>query len=628
MKIKDIILNEFAPSLGFGGDDGPQLQLDQIGGESGLDGKFSYVYTFDIFSSDGELIGWCQARMSTGKLSGDINDEDFAVSLRDISNPLVTQALSEIYKYQSENPDELDEAEFNPGRRGFLKKAGAAATAAAMPRGLAGAAMKAAAPAAASATSILSAPFAGLTAIDLDDIINLLDSTEEKNMIPGEDPYELDTIIQVAQDAGRNSWGNSWFVNGNAAKALLNAIELAKKNNMSNNEIIDGLKASIDNLFQAEMELLKPEDKRKLQSQSLRSFPVAEPTASTPSGISSLARAAGAQMGKTMKNVGKDVAGTVLNQPAKDMGKIEPSAQPEALPEPTKPEFEIPSTVKQKSKVEVDRELDEAKFNPSRRGFLKTAGAVAASAAMPKSLAGAAMKAVTPAVSDLTSPFAGLTALDLNDIRHVLKQYHGLHAGSDYEAFTIDEIKDLAQDAIRWGNVWFYNKNSAQALLNAVELGKKNGMMEDEILDELKATVGELYKTEMKKLPPKDAAKVRSQSLDNQNGSYRSDQITRAHELEKVSRDLSTQPKASGTPLGTTGLTRAIGNTVQKIGRGTANTILNQPAKDMGKIEPSAQPAALPAPTKPEFEIPSAVKQKSKVEVDRELDRLKELVRK
>jgi hypothetical protein len=261
-----------------------------------------------------------------------------------------------------------------------------------------------------------------------------------------------------------------------------------------------------------------------------------------------------------------------------------------------------------KYQAENPDELDEAEFNPGRRGFLKTAGAAAA-AAMPRGLAGAAMKAVTPTVSALASPFAGLTALDLNDIRHVLKQYHGLHAGSDYEAFTIDEIKDLAQDAIRWGNVWFYNKNSAQALLDAVELGKKNGMMEDEILDDLKATVGELYKAEMEKLPPKDAAKVRSQSLDK---------------LEKVSRDLSTQPKASGTPLGTTGLARAIGNTVQKIGRGTANTILNQPAKDMGKVEP----AALPAPTKHEFEIPSTVKQKSKVEVDRELDRLKEMVRK
>ena len=353
-------LNEFAPSPGFG-DDGPQLQIDQIGGEADRNGKFSYVYSFDIFSSDGEHIGWCEARVSTGKLSGDINGEDFDVSLRDISNPLVTQALSEIHQHQAENTDgELDEAEFNPGRRSFLKKAGAAATAAAMPGGL----------------------------------------------------------------------------------------------------------------------------------------------------------------------------------------------------------------------------------------------------------TGAAIKAVTPTVSALASPFAGLTALDLDDIRHVLKQYHGLHAGSDYEAFTIDEISDLAKDAIRWSNVWFYNKNSAQALLDAFELGKKNGMMEDEILDELKATVGELYKAEMEKLPPKDAAKVRSQSLDNPT--------------------VSKQPAQQSAPIGTTGLARAIGNTVQKIGRGTANTILNQPVKDMGKIEPSTKPAALPAPTKPEFEIPTNLKQKTKVAVDRddkELDRLKEMVK-
>ena len=73
--------------------------------------------------------------------------------------------------------------------------------------------------------------------------------------------------------------------------------------------------------------------------------------------MSSLARAAGAQIGRTMKNVGKATANTILNQPSKDMGKIEPTTSPIALPAPTmKTGMQIP---KQKSKASVSHKDDE-----------------------------------------------------------------------------------------------------------------------------------------------------------------------------------------------------------------------------------------------------------------------------
>lgn len=320
-------LDEFAPSVGFSDeDDSPQLQLDQVGGESDRNDKFSYIYSFNIFSSDGEQIGWCEARMSTGKLSGDINDKDFAVSLRDISEPLVTQALSEIHKHQAENPDEIDEADFNPGRRGFLKKAGAVAATAAMPTGLAGAAAKAIAPAA-SWASTLSAPLAGLTAVDLDNIINLLMSSKPESMISGKDPYDLDIMKSIAQDAARESWGNPWM-EGNAAKAFLDAVELGRKKGMDGEDIIQDLFIVTKKQYMQELKKLSPEEVAKVKSQSLNPDNKSEPAASTPSGMSGLARAAGAQIGRTMKNVGKATATTVLNQPAKSAALPAPSVSP------------------------------------------------------------------------------------------------------------------------------------------------------------------------------------------------------------------------------------------------------------------------------------------------------------
>ena len=288
---------------------------------------------------------------------------------------------------------QLDEIEFNPSRRGFLKKAGAVAASAAIPKGLAGAAMKAVTP---SATSIISVPFAGLSAVDLDDIINLLDSAEAKNMRPGHDPYDLDIMKSIAQDAARESWGNAWFMNGNSAKSFIDAVELGRKNGMSDVDIIDILKSTATNLYSDELEQLKPEDKRKIQSQSLRnpnipknselasseadlekvssdwakhSLNPLNKTSDTPSRMSSLARAAGAQIGRTMKNVGKATANTILNQPAKDMGKIEPTMSPIALPAPTKSGFKIPpifkSSVRQAAKQYVDKNVDDVKSHVS-----------------------------------------------------------------------------------------------------------------------------------------------------------------------------------------------------------------------------------------------------------------------
>jgi hypothetical protein len=259
--------------------------------------------------------------------------------------------------------ESLAEVDFNPGRRGFLKKAGAVAATAAMPTGLAGAAAKAIAPAA-SWASTLSAPLAGLTAVDLDDIINLLMSSKPESMISGKDPYDLDIMKSIAQDAARESWGNAWM-KGNAAQAFLDAVELGKKKGMDGEDIIQDLFIVTKKQYMQELKKLSPEEVAKVKSQSLNPDNKSEPAASPTTGMSGLARAAGAQIGRTMKNVGKATATTVLNQPAKSA----------ALPAPTvSPGMQIP---KQKSRVsaEQDKELGEAgkslrkNYNPDGKTF-------------------------------------------------------------------------------------------------------------------------------------------------------------------------------------------------------------------------------------------------------------------
>lgn len=92
--------------------------------------------------------------------------------------------------------------------------------------------------------------------------------------------------------------------------------------------------------------------------------------ASTPGGISSLARAAGVQIGRTMSNIGRGTADTVLNQPARDMGRIEPTTAPGALPAPTtSPGMQIP---KQKLKVPNEQDKELALIR-SRAGLAETA---------------------------------------------------------------------------------------------------------------------------------------------------------------------------------------------------------------------------------------------------------------
>jgi hypothetical protein len=276
--------------------------------------------------------------------------------------------------------NKVDEAEFNPSRRGFLKKAGAVAASAAIPKGLAGAAMKAATPAAAvmsKASSIASDDvFAGLAKIDFDDMLALLDSAEAKNMIKGADPYDLDIIRDIAKDASENEWGNSWFMNGNSAQSLVNMIDKCKEWQKSTKISDDDIIKNIKHIVQDRFEKAPGKEDGRFRSANTTKNPefsaddlekvTIKPKASASTGISSLARAAGAQIGRTMKNVGKATTNTILNQPAKDMGKIEPTKSPIALPAPTmKRGMQIP---KQKSKVfahqkddEDDKELERLK---------------------------------------------------------------------------------------------------------------------------------------------------------------------------------------------------------------------------------------------------------------------------
>lgn len=93
----------------------------------------------------------------------------------------------------------------------------------------------------------------------------------------------------------------------------------------------------------------------------------------------------------------------------------------------------------------------EANFNPSRRGFLKKAGAAAVATAMPRGLAGAAMKAVAPAVTGVladkelhnlaVSSLGGMSGKDL--ARAVLKG-----GGGEVSANQAAYMKKLADE---WG---------------------------------------------------------------------------------------------------------------------------------------------------------------------------------
>lgn len=269
--------------------------------------------------------------------------------------------------------ESLAEVDFNPGRRGFLKKAGAVAATAAMPRGLAGAAVNAIAPAA-SWESTLSAPLTGLTAIDLDDIVNLLMSSKPESMISGKEPYDLDIMKSIAQDAARESWGNPWM-QGKAAQAFLDAVELGKKKHADDEDIIQDIFIVAKKQYMKELQQLSPEEVAKVKSQSLNPASKSEPAASPTSGMSGLVRAAGAQLGRTMKNIGRDTANTVLNQPAKSA----------ALPAPSvSPSMQIP---KQKSRVDASpfnddhSELDQfvkEEFNRHPDDINEESGAVVA----------------------------------------------------------------------------------------------------------------------------------------------------------------------------------------------------------------------------------------------------------
>lgn len=306
-------------------------------------------------------------------------DAGYESGKRKIKSSKVRESLSpfnddhsELDQYVKEEFNrEIDEVKFDPSRRGFLKKAGAVAASAAMPKGLAASAMKAVTPAAAVMSKAVSTAsddvFAGLAKIDFDDMLALLDSAEAKNMIKGADPYDLDIIRDIAKDAAENEWGNSWFINGNSAQSLVNMIdkckEWQKQTKISDDDIIKNIRHIVQDRF----EKAPGEEDGRFRSANNTKNPefsaddlekvTIKPKASASTGMSSLARAAGAQIGRTMKNVGKATANTILNQPAKDMGKIKPTMSPIALPAPTvNPGMQIP---KQKSKVSVSKKDDE-----------------------------------------------------------------------------------------------------------------------------------------------------------------------------------------------------------------------------------------------------------------------------
>ena len=120
--------------------------------------------------------------------------------------------------------------------------------------------------------------------------------------------------------------------------------------------------------YQARKDREKDIDNNVGTSTTSKSEPAAGPT----TGMSGLARAAGAQIGRTATKLGKATATTILNQPTRDMGRIEPTMSPIALPAPTASTgMQIP---KQKARVAAkqDKEgVSEATSDPKFDKMLK-----------------------------------------------------------------------------------------------------------------------------------------------------------------------------------------------------------------------------------------------------------------
>jgi hypothetical protein len=534
--------------------------------------------------------------------------------------------------------ESLAEVDFNPGRRGFLKKAGAVAATAAMPKGLAGAAVNAISPAA-SWESTLSAPLTGLTAIDLDDIINLLMSSKPESMISGKEPYDLDIMKSIAQDAARESWGNPWM-QGKAAQAFLDAVELGKKKHADDEDIIQDIFIVAKKQYMKELQQLSPEEVAKVQAQSRNnpnlpknselasseadlekvssdwakhSLNPLNKTSDTPSGISSFARAAGAQLGRTMSNVGKATAKTVLNQPARDMGRIEPTTAPAALPAPTASTgMQIP---KQKSRVAAkqDKELDEADkpAMPSRRDFLKASVVAAILSSTPV----AKLMSNAPGKMSIVKHRGDLGKYQSSDIDST-----GYDIGKKQFYITVDGKPYTVQTGIGAGFMGQDFKNSdfeSDPYLQKIApwLDTK-----DEYILQIADYDIELYDQNNQKIFPvndqQQMKKMYSSGLIDAiigfSDVYQTDAIQQMAKVPNKSNypvdqgDRSTDSKSASPTTGMSGLARAagaqLGRTMKNIGRDTANTVLNQPAK----------PAALPAPSvSPSMQIP---KQKSRVD--------------
>jgi hypothetical protein len=521
------------------------------------------------------------------------------------------QNLPPHLKRMRDDDGDLTEADFDPGRRGFLKKAGAVAATAAMPTGLAGAAAKAIAPAA-SWASTLSAPLAGLTAVDLDDIINLLMSSKPESMISGKDPYDLDIMKSIAQDAARESWGNPWM-KGNAAKAFLDAVELGKKKGMDGEDIIQDLFIVTKKQYMQELKKLSPEEVAKVKSQSLNPDNKSEPAASPTTGMSGLARAAGAQIGRTATKLGKATATTVLNQPARDMGRIEPTTAPTALPAPTASTgMQIP---KQKSRVAAnqDKELGEADepAMPSRRDFLKASVVAAILSSTPV----AKLMSNAPGKMSIVKHRGNLGKYQSSDIDST-----GYDIGKKQFYITVDGKPYTMQTGIGAGFMGQDFKNSdfeSDPYLQKIApwLDTK-----DEYILQIADYDIELYDQNNQKIfPVKDQQQMKEMyssglidAIIGFSDVYQTDAIQQMAKVPNKSNypvdqgDRSTDSKSARPTTGMSGLARAagaqLGRTMKNVGKATANTVLNQPAKS----------AALPAPSvSPSMQIP---KQKSRVD--------------
>jgi len=259
-----------------------------------------------------------------------------------------------------------------------------------------------------------------------------------------------------------------------------------------------------------------------------------------------------------------------------------------------------------------------------RRGFLKGLAGFAASAAVPSSVV--KMLSTPAGVSSLSTP-AGVSTLGIQAGLALLKgvqdhlgqwsgedddDYYDAHDDMAYElGFSRDDdAKDADGDDIgpteqMWNLLALYDKNPEQAAQQLIKHIQSKAINPADVKASFKSRADD----------PNDWRYHDREDREEREQDWYDDEPAAATQAQQAVQQVATGP---GT------LARAA--TVAKAGidkLSEPKDIQQMPAKDMGRVEPTAK---LPAPTKPEVELPVNVKQKQAELTKRQGDEVAESI--